>query len=276
MVARAAPHHGRKQGRWAHNFLISFLSSCWRRMAMPWEHGRNGSARDGAEEGSRVIQYLPVRRGRSRRTLRQPSCLGERCAAMGPRPGLFPDFALRRSISMAIRVGINGFGRIGRQTLKAILERHSQPHRGRRHQRSHRHRDQRPSLPLRLHLRALRGQGRGRSITTTSRRRQEIKVFPQRDPAQIAWGDVGADIVVESTGFFTDAEKARAHLRRRRQEGDHLRPRQGRGHHHRPRRQRGKYDPARHHIISNASCTTNCLAPVAKVVYDTLRHRARA
>jgi len=97
---------------------------------------------------------------------------------------------------------------------------------------------------------------------------EPIKVYAERDPAQIPWGQAGADIIIESTGFFTDATNARAHLQagakkvvitaQARNEditivlgvnGD-------------------KYDPAQHHVVSNPSCTTNGLAPVAKVLYD--------
>src|SRR5215212_1791736 len=76
----------------------------------------------------------------------------------------------------------------------------------------------------------------------------EFRVFSQRDPAAIDWESVGAEIVVESTGLFTKAEDAKKHLRGGVKEE--------------------KYDPAAHHVISNASCTTNCLAPVAKVVHE--------
>jgi glyceraldehyde 3-phosphate dehydrogenase len=98
-----------------------------------------------------------------------------------------------------------------------------------------------------------------------------VRVFSEKDPAAINWESVGAQVVIESTGKFTDASKAKAHL-------------------HGPVKKviisapakeeditivlgvnDGKYDPARHHIISNASCTTNCLAPVAKVLHDSFK-----
>jgi glyceraldehyde 3-phosphate dehydrogenase len=96
-----------------------------------------------------------------------------------------------------------------------------------------------------------------------------LKVFSEKDPAKLNWSDLGAEIVVESTGLFTDAEKARAHLRGTVKKVVISAP--------------GKnvdgtfcmgvnienYDPAKHHIISNASCTTNCLAPVAKVLDES-------
>ncbi len=95
---------------------------------------------------------------------------------------------------------------------------------------------------------------------------KSIKVFSEKDPAKLNWSDLGAQIVVESTGLFTDAEKAKAHLKGPAKKVIISAP--------------GKnvdgtfcigvnidnYDPAKHHIISNASCTTNCLAPVAKVL----------
>jgi glyceraldehyde 3-phosphate dehydrogenase len=95
-----------------------------------------------------------------------------------------------------------------------------------------------------------------------------VRVFSEKDPAKLAWSDLGAQIVVESTGLFTDAEKAKAHLKGSVKKVIISAP--------------GKnvdgtfcigvnidtYDPAKHHIISNASCTTNCLAPVAKVLDD--------
>jgi glyceraldehyde 3-phosphate dehydrogenase len=97
----------------------------------------------------------------------------------------------------------------------------------------------------------------------------KIKVLAQRDPAQIPWGDLGVEIVIESTGFFTDAAKASAHLRdgvkkviiSAPAKGEDLTIVLGVNEH--------AYDPSKHNIISNASCTTNCLAPAAKVLNDT-------
>jgi glyceraldehyde 3-phosphate dehydrogenase len=96
----------------------------------------------------------------------------------------------------------------------------------------------------------------------------EFKVFSERDPAKIDWGSVGAEIVVESTGLFTDRENAQKHLRDGVKKVIISAPAKGEditvvlGVNHK------KYDPAEHHIISNASCTTNCLAPIAKVLHD--------
>jgi glyceraldehyde 3-phosphate dehydrogenase len=99
---------------------------------------------------------------------------------------------------------------------------------------------------------------------------QTIRVFEQRDPAAIAWGEVGADIVVESTGIFTDASKAAAHLAGGAKKVIISAPASNEdatfvmGVNH------DQYDPANHHIVSNASCTTNCLAPMAKPLHDEL------
>jgi glyceraldehyde 3-phosphate dehydrogenase len=98
---------------------------------------------------------------------------------------------------------------------------------------------------------------------------KEIKVFAERDPAKLDWASVGAEIVVESTGFFTDATKAKAHLGSTVKKvvisapatHEDLTIVLGVNDH--------KYDPAAHHVVSNASCTTNCLAPLVKVLNDT-------
>jgi len=170
---------------------------------------------------------------------------------------------------VTLRIGINGFGRIGRQVYKAIHDLHpdklevvavndlTSPH---------------TNAHL-LKYDSTYGQFPGDisatddSITVDG---TTIKVFAERDPAAIPWSAEGIEVVIESTGIFTDAEKARAHL-----DGggakkviisapaknedltvvigvnDHL------------------YDPAKHHVISNASCTTNCIAPVVKVLHDS-------
>lgn len=169
---------------------------------------------------------------------------------------------------MTTKIGINGFGRVGRQVLKAILEQHAGT----------------------LEVAAVN------DITDTKTNAHlfkydsnygiypgvvkagptsihvdghEIRVFAERDPGRIPWRDLGVEIVVESTGLFEDAEKARAHL-------------DGGGAKKviitAPAKNEDitivlgvnddQYDPARHHVISNASCTTNCLAPVVKVLHD--------
>jgi glyceraldehyde 3-phosphate dehydrogenase len=95
-----------------------------------------------------------------------------------------------------------------------------------------------------------------------------IKIFAERNPADLKWGDVGADVVVESTGFFTDATKAKAHLDGGAKKVIISAPASNEdvtivmGVNH------DAYDPARHHVISNASCTTNCLGPMAKAIHD--------
>jgi glyceraldehyde 3-phosphate dehydrogenase len=97
---------------------------------------------------------------------------------------------------------------------------------------------------------------------------REIKVFKEKDPAAIKWGDVGVDIVIESTGLFTDADKARAHLQGGAKKVIISAPAKGEDVTIVLGVNQEMYDPDAHTIISNASCTTNCLAPVAKVVND--------
>ncbi len=95
-----------------------------------------------------------------------------------------------------------------------------------------------------------------------------IKIFAEREPGNLKWGDVGADVVVESTGFFTDAQKAKAHLDGGAKKVIISAPASNEdvtivmGVNHE------QYDPAKHTVISNASCTTNCLGPMAKAIHD--------
>jgi len=96
----------------------------------------------------------------------------------------------------------------------------------------------------------------------------EIRVFAERDPAKIAWGEVGVDVVIESTGFFTDRDKAAAHLRDGVQKVIISAPAKGPDATIVVGVNDDAYDPENHHVISNASCTTNCLAPVVKVLMD--------
>ncbi|WP_353071130.1 type I glyceraldehyde-3-phosphate dehydrogenase [Tunturiibacter gelidiferens] len=98
---------------------------------------------------------------------------------------------------------------------------------------------------------------------------KKIKVFAERDPAKLDWASVGAQIVVESTGFFTDAEKAKAHLGSTVKKVIISAPATNEDITIVLGVNDGKYEAAKHNVISNASCTTNCLAPVVKVLHDT-------
>ncbi len=169
---------------------------------------------------------------------------------------------------MAIRVGINGFGRIGRQSVKAMLERY-------------------PNAIEVVGINDITDTATNAHLfrydTTYGRFQgsvavadndlvingERIKVFAQKDPGQIPWGQVGAQVVIESTGFFTDADKARAHLRDGVKKVIISAPAKGEDITIVLGVNQDAYDPAKHNIISNASCTTNCLAPAAKVVNDS-------
>ena len=169
---------------------------------------------------------------------------------------------------MATRVGINGFGRIGRQSLKALIERA-------------------PDVEVvavndlvETSLNALLFKHDstygaypgdvGHTDDSLIIDGREIKVLKEKDPAALPWGDLGVDIVVESTGIFTSAEKARAHIDAGAKKVIISAPAKGEDITIVLGVNEEKYDPANHHIISNASCTTNCLAPAAKVVHDLL------
>ncbi len=168
---------------------------------------------------------------------------------------------------MATKVGINGFGRVGRQTLRAVLERH----------------------PNKLEVVAINdltdsrtnahllrwdsnyGRYPGKveaapdAIIVDGKR---IKVFAERDPGKIPWRELGVEVVVESTGIFTDAAKAGAHLQAGAKKVIITAPAKGEDVTIVLGVNEKAYDPARHRIISNASCTTNCIAPVVKVLND--------
>jgi len=168
---------------------------------------------------------------------------------------------------MATRIGINGFGRIGRLVLKAIRERH------------------RGALEVvavndittpetNAHLLKYDSTyGRFPEPVTVQDGNlvvggDTIRVFAERDPAAIPWGDVGAQIVIESTGVFTDGEKARAHLHGGVKKVIISAPAKNEDLTVVIGVNDERYDPARHHVLSNASCTTNCVAPVVKVLND--------
>ncbi len=168
---------------------------------------------------------------------------------------------------MTTRIGVNGFGRIGRQVTKAIIEEYTD--------------DleivavndltDNETLAHLLKYDSTYGifdADIGTTEDSISIAGREIAAYAERDPSNIPWGEHGVDIVVESTGVFRDAEQARAHLEAGAKKVIISAP--------------GKnedltivlgvndelYDPARHHIVSNASCTTNCVAPVAKVLNE--------
>jgi glyceraldehyde 3-phosphate dehydrogenase len=169
---------------------------------------------------------------------------------------------------MAIRVGINGFGRIGRNILRAALH----------------DKDidfvavnditDAKTLAHLLKYDSILGnlpdevRAEGDTIHVAGRK---VKVLAQKDPAQLPWKDLGVDYVIESTGLFTDSEKAGAHLKAgakkvivsaplsKNTDAD-LTVVLGVN--------QDKYDPKRHHVVSNGSCTTNALAPVAKVLHE--------
>jgi glyceraldehyde 3-phosphate dehydrogenase len=168
---------------------------------------------------------------------------------------------------MALRVGINGFGRIGRQTLKALLERHPDIEVVAINDITDTHTN---AHLLKYDSTYGRFPGEvgveGNDLVVNGRR---IQVVAQRDPAAIPWGDLGVSLVVESTGLFTDAEKAAAHLRGGARKVIISAPAKNEDITLVLGVNENAYDPAKHHIISNASCTTNCLAPVAKVLNDT-------
>jgi glyceraldehyde 3-phosphate dehydrogenase len=168
---------------------------------------------------------------------------------------------------MAIRVGINGFGRIGRQSMKAILERHA----GELDVVAINDLTDTKTNAHLLKYDSTYGRFPGEVEATPDSlivNGHKIRVLAQRDPAQIPWGDLGVDIVIESTGFFTDAEKAGAHLHDTVKKVIISAPAKGEDITIVLGVNDNMYDPHKHRIISNASCTTNCLAPAAKVLND--------
>ncbi|MFG1837582.1 type I glyceraldehyde-3-phosphate dehydrogenase [Micromonospora sp. NPDC049175] len=168
---------------------------------------------------------------------------------------------------MTIRVGINGFGRIGRNFFRAVLASDADievvavndlTDNG--------------TLAHLLKYDSILGRlpyevkATADEITVGGK---TIKAYAEKDPSKLPWSEVGADVVIESTGFFTDATKAKAHVDGGAKKVIISAPAKNEdvtvvmGVNH------DTYDPAKHTIISNASCTTNCLAPMAKVLHDT-------
>ncbi|MBX6371608.1 MAG: type I glyceraldehyde-3-phosphate dehydrogenase [Acidothermus sp.] len=168
---------------------------------------------------------------------------------------------------MAIRVGINGFGRIGRNFFRAVaaaqgsnLEVVAVNDLTDTKTLAHLLKYDTVLGPFPGEVRA----GDGAIIVDG----KEIKVLSEKDPAQLPWADLGVQIVVESTGRFTDAEKARAHIQAGAKKVIISAPAKGEDATFVLGVNEDSYDPASHHIISNASCTTNCVAPMAKVLDD--------
>jgi glyceraldehyde 3-phosphate dehydrogenase len=166
---------------------------------------------------------------------------------------------------MAVKVGINGFGRIGRNVLRASLK---DPNlefvavNDLTDPKTLAHLLKYDSVLGNLPNQVSAGAD---SITVDGK---TIKVFAEKDPAKLPWESVGAQVVIESTGRFTNAEDAKKHLRGTVKKVIISAPAKNEdvtlvlGVNH------DKYDAAKHHIISNASCTTNCLAPIVKVIHD--------
>ena len=168
---------------------------------------------------------------------------------------------------MTVRVGINGFGRIGRNFFRAALAQGADIEIVGANDLT----DNKTLAHLLKYDSIL-----GRLPAEVTYDEQNISVggksfraLAERDPGALPWKELGADIVIESTGLFTDANKARAHLDGGAQKVIISAPAKNEDFTVVLGANDGDYDPAKHHIISNASCTTNCLAPMAKVLNDT-------
>ena len=168
---------------------------------------------------------------------------------------------------MATRIGINGFGRIGRQVLRAAMERH----------------------PDKLEVVAVNDltdaktnahlfkydtnygvypgtvEAQENALVINGK---EVQVLAERDPTSLPWGNLGVEIVVESTGLFTDASKASGHLKGGAKKVIISAPARGEDVMVVLGVNQDKYDPAHHNVLSNASCTTNCIATMVKVLHD--------
>ena len=182
------------------------------------------------------------------------------------RPGGQPEADILKDV-MSIKVGINGFGRIGRLTFRCIMEKY------------------RGTIEVvaindltdpktNAHLfkwDSTYGRFKGDTKYDDDEIFVEgckIRSFAEKDPAQIPWGDVGAQFVVESTGFFTKAEDAAKHLRDTVKKVIISAPAKGEDITMVMGVNEDEYDPTSHNVVSNASCTTNCIAPMTKVLVD--------
>ena len=169
---------------------------------------------------------------------------------------------------MAIKVGINGFGRIGRNLFRASLGDSGIEFVGANDLTSP------ETLAHLLKYDSILGnlkhdiQAKGQCISIDGK---QLRVFSEKDPAAIDWQSVGAQVVIESTGKFTDAEQAKKHLRGPVKKVIISAPAKAEDITIVLGVNEDKYDAGKHHVISNASCTTNCLAPVAKVIHDNFK-----
>jgi glyceraldehyde 3-phosphate dehydrogenase len=167
---------------------------------------------------------------------------------------------------MATKVGINGFGRIGRNVLRTAIDDRNLEFVAVNDLTSP------ETLAHLLKYDSILGnlkhdiKSSGDTISVDGR---PLRVFSEKDPAAIPWESLGAQVVIESTGKFTDADQAKKHLRGSVKKVIISAPAKGEDITVVLGVNDNKYDAAKHHIISNASCTTNCLAPVAKVLNDT-------
>ena len=168
---------------------------------------------------------------------------------------------------MTTRVGINGFGRVGRQAFKAIRDYHSSTLEV---VAANDLTDPKTNAHL-LKYDSIYGIFPAQIEATDNGVRvdgQELRIFAERDPAQIPWGDLGVEIVIESTGLFTDAQKAVAHTKAGVKKVIISAPAKNEDVTVVLGVNENAYDPQKHTVISNASCTTNCIAPVVKVLQD--------
>ncbi len=167
---------------------------------------------------------------------------------------------------MTIKVGINGFGRIGRNFFRALLESDANIEivgiNDLTDTKTLAHLMKYDSILGRIGVPVEAGDGQ---ITVDGK---IIPIFAERDPGSLPWAKVGADIVIESTGFFTDAESAGKHITAGAKKVIISAPAKGEDITIVMGVNDNLYDPAKHNIISNASCTTNCLAPMAKAIDD--------
>ena len=169
---------------------------------------------------------------------------------------------------MTIRVGINGFGRIGRNFYRALVESGADIEVVGVN-------DLTDNKTLAHLLKYDTVLGRfPKSVDFDDENiivdGQKIRALAERDPANLPWGELGADIVIESTGFFTDATKAKAHIDAGAKKVIISAPAKNEDATFVMGVNNDQYDAAAHHIISNASCTTNCLAPLAKALNDSI------